>query len=76
MDKTRKEEKVKRSEQLLKGTFKSQSGWKEISVCDLFRNNRLLVEMRGRGGRKKEAVATHETGGASPVRADVWPEVG
>lgn len=40
-------------------------------MCDLFRNNRLLVEMRGRGGEKKEAVATHETGGASPVRADV-----
>lgn len=41
-------------------------------MCDLFRNNRLLVEMR-EGGEKKEAVATHETGGASPVRvrADV-----
>lgn len=31
-------------------------------MCDLFRNNRLLVEMRGEKEReKKEAVATYET---------------
>lgn len=65
-----REEKVKRSEQLLKETFKSQSGWKEISVCDLFRNNRLLVEMR-EGGEKKRLL--RHTKLAEPVQCVYVP---
>lgn len=74
VDKTRKYTGTiggKRSEQLLKERLNRNRNWKEISVCDLFRNNRLLVEMRGEKEREKKRLLRHTKrhGGSSQSSA-------